>query len=52
MRSGIRRTILGSIADRLARDAVGPIVVVADSKVTKQRTNAAHKATKALATVH
>ena len=52
MRSGIRRTILGSIADRLARDAVGPIVVVADSKVTKQRTNASHKATKALATVH
>jgi len=52
MRSGIRRTILGSIADRLARDAVGPIVVVADSKVTKQRTNASHKATKALAKVH
>ena len=52
MRSGIRRTILGSIADRLARDAVGPIVVVADSKVTKQRTNASHKATKALATIH
>ena len=52
MRSGIRRTILGSIADRLARDAVGPIVVVADSKVTKQRTNASHKVTKALATVH
>ena len=52
MRSGIRRTILGSIADRLARDAVGPIVVVADPKVTKQRTNASHKATKALAKVH
>ena len=52
MRSGIRRTILGSIADRLAREAVGPIVIVADSKVTKQRTNASHKATKALATVH
>ena len=52
MRSGIRRTILGSIADRLAREAVGPIVVVADSKVTKQRTNASHKATKALAKVH
>ena len=52
MRSGIRRTILGSIADRLARDAVGPIVIVPDSKVTKQRTNASHKATKALAKVH
>mgnify|MGYP000901965656 CR=1 FL=1 len=52
MRSGIRRTILGSIADRLARDAVGPIVVVADSKITKQRANASHKATKALTTVH
>ena len=52
MRSGIRRSILGSVADRLARDAVGPIVVVADPKVTKQRTNASHKATKALTTTH
>ena len=52
MRSGIRRSILGSMADRLARDAVGPIVVIADSKVIKQRTNASHKATKALTAVH
>ena len=52
MRSGFRRSILGSVADRLVRDAGGPIVVVADSKVIKQRTNASHKATKALTTVH
>jgi len=52
MRSGIRRSILGSVADRLARDAVGPIVVVADSKITKQRANASHKTTKALTAVH
>ena len=52
MRSGIRRSILGSVADRLARDAVGPIVVVADSKITKQRAIASHKTTKALTTVH
>ena len=52
MRSGIRRSILGSVADKLARDAVGPIVVVADSKITKQRANASHKATKALTTVN
>ncbi len=52
MRSGIRRSILGSISDKLARKAVGPVVVVADSKVIKQRTRASHKATKALATLH
>ena len=52
MRSGLRRSILGSVADRLARDAVGPIVVVADSEVMEQRTHASHQTTRALTNVH
>ena len=52
MRSGLRRSILGSVADRLARDAVGPIVVVADSEVMEQRTHASHQTTRTLTNVH
>jgi nucleotide-binding universal stress UspA family protein len=49
MRSGMRRSILGSTADVLAREAVGPIMVVPDPKVMKQRRQSAHDATRDLA---
>jgi nucleotide-binding universal stress UspA family protein len=52
MRSGFQRSILGSVADRLVRDAGGPIVVVADSEVMEQRTHASHQTTRALTSVH
>ncbi|MDG0868020.1 universal stress protein [Candidatus Lucifugimonas marina] len=50
MRSGIRRTIFGSTADMIAREAVGPILVVPDSDVMRKRARSAHEATRNLAT--
>ena len=50
MRSGFSRSVFGSSADRLARDAAGPIVIVPNAKVTRQRMRAAHDATRDLAT--
>lgn len=49
MRSGISRSVLGSTADRLTRDATGPIIVVPDPKVMRQRMQSAHDATRDLA---
>jgi nucleotide-binding universal stress UspA family protein len=49
MQSGLRRAIFGSTADTLARQAAGPIVVVPDPKVTRQRKKAAREATRNLA---
>ncbi len=49
MRSGLRRTILGSVADMLAREAIGPIIVAPDPKVMSQRKRSAHDATRDLA---
>ncbi len=48
MRSGIRRAVFGSNADMLAREANGPIVVVPDPKVTRERRRSAHDATRDL----
>jgi nucleotide-binding universal stress UspA family protein len=49
MRSGFRRSVLGSTADMLARDATGPIVIVPDSKIRRERKQSAHDATRDLA---
>ncbi|MCZ6538629.1 MAG: universal stress protein [Chloroflexi bacterium] len=49
MRAGIRRSVFGSTADKLARDAAGPIIVVPDPKVLRRRMQAAHDATRDLA---
>ena len=49
MRSGLRRTVLGSTADMIARDAVGPILVVPDSDTRRRRERSAHEATRNLA---
>ena len=49
MRSGARRSILGSTADKLPRGAVGPVVVVPDPKVMRHRMRLAHDATHDLA---
>ena len=46
MRSGISRSILGSTADKLARDATGPIIVVPDGRVKTQRLKAAKSSTR------
>jgi nucleotide-binding universal stress UspA family protein len=46
MRSGISRSVMGSTADKLARDSVGPLVVVPDEKVMRQRMQAAHDTTR------
>ena len=46
MRSGISRSILGSTADKLARDATGPMIVVPDGKVKKQRFKTAKSSTR------
>ncbi len=50
MRSGISRSVFGSTADKLARDAAGPIVVVPDPKVMRKRMRSAHDATRDIAT--
>jgi len=50
MRAGIRRSVLGSVADMIARQAVGPILVVPDPNVMRQRKRSAHDATRDLAT--
>jgi nucleotide-binding universal stress UspA family protein len=50
MRAGLRRTVFGSITDNIARQSIGPIVVVPDPKVTRQRKRMAHQATRDLAT--
>lgn len=50
MRSGLRRTLFGSTADMIAREAVGPILVVPDSEVMRRRSRSAHEATRNLAT--
>ncbi len=49
MRSGIRRSILGSSADMIARESQGPVVVVPDPKVTERRRRSASEATRNLA---
>lgn len=49
MNSGFRRAILGSVADIIARDAIGPIVVVPEPNVMRDRKIAAHNATRDLA---
>ena len=49
MRSGLRRSIFGSVADRLARDATGPMIVVPDKDVRERRLKDARKATRELA---
>lgn len=49
MRSGVSRSILGSTADKLARDATGPVVIVPDPKVMRHRMRLAHEATHDLA---
>ena len=48
MRSGIIRSMLGSYADSIARGALGPVVVVPDAKVMRQRERAAHELTRNL----
>ena len=50
MRSGLRRTLFGSVSDSIARQAIGPIVVAPDPKLTRQRKRAAHQATREMAT--
>ena len=50
MRSGFSRSVLGSTADKLARDTTGPIVVVPDPRVMCRRMRLAHDATRDLAT--
>lgn len=49
MHSGLRRAVLGSVADMIAREAIGPIVVVPDPKVMRRRKRAAHDVTRDLA---
>jgi nucleotide-binding universal stress UspA family protein len=46
MRSGIIRSVLGSFADSIARNALGPVVVVPDAKVMRQRERDAHELTR------
>ena len=48
MRSGLIRSMFGSFADSIARDATGPVVVVPDAKVMRQRERAAHELTRDL----
>ena len=48
MRSGLIRSMFGSFADSIARDARGPVVVVPDAKVMKRREHAAHDMTRDL----
>lgn len=50
MRSGLHRLIFGSTADMLTREAVGPIVVVPDPGVMRQRKRSAQEATRNMAT--
>jgi nucleotide-binding universal stress UspA family protein len=49
MRSGIRRSVLGSTADMLAREATGPVVVVPNPDVMQKRYRSAREATHNLA---
>lgn len=49
MRSGLRRTVLGSTADMIAREAVGPIVVVPEPATMLRRERSAHDSTRNLA---
>jgi nucleotide-binding universal stress UspA family protein len=49
MRSGILRSVLGSTADTLAREAVGPILVVPEPNVMRQRKRSAQEATRNMA---
>jgi nucleotide-binding universal stress UspA family protein len=48
MRSGLIRSIFGSFADSIARDATGPVIVVPDAKVMRQRERVAHELTRNL----
>jgi nucleotide-binding universal stress UspA family protein len=50
MRAGLRRSVFGSVTDSIARQAIGPIVVVPDPKMSRQRKRMAHQATRDLAT--
>ncbi len=49
MRSGLRRSILGSTADMVARKATGPVVVVPDPTVMQKRNRSTREATRKLA---
>ncbi|MDA1280321.1 MAG: universal stress protein [Chloroflexi bacterium] len=49
MRSGLYRSLFGSTADRLTRDATGPIMIVPDSKVKQRRLQDVKRATRELA---
>lgn len=49
MRSGITRSLFGSVADGIARESTGPIVVVPDSNVTRKRKRQARAATRDIA---
>lgn len=48
MRSRIIRSVLGSFDDSIARDALGPVVIVPDAKVMRQRERAARELTRNL----
>ncbi|MBT3996245.1 MAG: universal stress protein [Chloroflexi bacterium] len=48
MRSGLTRSMFGSFADSIARDATGPVVVVPDAKVMQRRERSAHELTRNL----
>lgn len=49
MRSGLNRSVFGSVADILARVSTGPVVIVPDPGVMRRRMRSAHDATHDLA---
>ncbi|NQW21608.1 MAG: universal stress protein [Chloroflexi bacterium] len=49
MRSGLTRSVFGSIADTIARDAIGPVVVAPHPEVMRKRKRSARAATRDLA---
>ena len=50
MRSGVTRSVLGSVADTLTREASGPVIVVPHPKIVRQRMRSARQATRDIAT--
>lgn len=50
MRSGFTRAVFGSLADILARDASGPILIVPERRIRRRRERAARALTRELAT--
>ena len=49
MRSGLNRSVFGSVADILTRGATGPVVIVPHPEVMRRRMRSAHDATHDLA---